>query len=239
MIIYIKNISIEGPGLIGDFFDNADHPSVTIDLYQGDRLPQSPEGTDGIIVLGGPMNVYEEGKYPYLSEECKFIRKAADRGIPFMGICLGAQLLAKTFGAAVKRSPVPEIGYYTAELTEKGREDPLFSGMGEVMRVFQWHEDTFDIPPDGEALAAGELCPNQAFRIGDHAYGLQFHFEVTSEMVKRWIKEYSEEGKEYSEKAGKLLEDEKNFRKTLENEAYRICRNFENIMRYRSENERL
>lgn len=139
--------------------------------------------------MGGPMSVYEEEKYPFLRKEEEFLRLIIQREIPFLGICLGSQLLAKAKGAIVKKGVCKEIGYCSVELTPEGLRDPLFKGLGRKLEVFQWHEDELQIPEGGVLLARGERCINQALRWGKNAYGLQFHIEVSPQMVELWLKE--------------------------------------------------
>ncbi len=151
-----------------------------------------PDGLDldlaaGLIVLGGPMNVDETDRYPFLGPEVVWIRQAVQRRIPMLGICLGSQLLAKAFGARVYPNPVKEIGWYEVELTPPAAEDPLFAGCPVRPTVFQWHGDTFDLPPGATLLATAPLCRHQAFRVDPHAYGLQFHIEMTAELIESWL----------------------------------------------------
>lgn len=148
----------------------------------------SLEGYDGLIVLGGPMNVDEVESFPYLGREVYSIRKALQAGMPILGICLGSQLIAKALGAKVYKNREKEIGWYDLSTTAKGNKDPLTSHFSGVEKVFQWHGDTFDIPEGAELLAYSPLCKNQAFRYGDNVYGLQFHLEVNEPMVERWFR---------------------------------------------------
>ena len=145
------------------------------------------EGYNGLVVLGGPMNVDEAAKHPHLETEVRLITQAVTAGIPVLGICLGAQLLAKALGAEVRANQEKEIGWYELEPTPEGLQDPLFSHFASTEMVFQWHGDTFDIPKGAVRLAKGRGCPNQAFRFGDCAYGLQFHLEVDAALIERWL----------------------------------------------------
>jgi GMP synthase (glutamine-hydrolysing) len=145
------------------------------------------DGYNGLIVLGGPMNVDETDGHPHLETELRLITKAVESGIPVLGICLGAQLLAKALGAEVRANGEKEIGWYELEPTRDGLRDPLFSHFASSEVVFQWHGDTFDIPPGAVQLAKGRGCANQAFRFGECAYGLQFHPEVDAALIERWL----------------------------------------------------
>ncbi|MEI8175438.1 MAG: type 1 glutamine amidotransferase [Candidatus Omnitrophota bacterium] len=184
MILIIKHAAHEGPGTLGEYFGNR---SRTIDLGRGDRLPKTSEGIAAIISMGGPMNVYEEERYPFLKDEDLFLKDALRRAVPFIGICLGAQLLAKAAGATVVKAPERETGWHAIGLTREGIADPLFAGLEESLTVFQWHEDMFEVPAGGVLLARSAACPHQAFRIGTNAYGLQFHVEVTLTMIEAWL----------------------------------------------------
>ena len=142
---------------------------------------------NGLVVLGGPMNVDQADRFPHLTTEIAAIRDALARGIPILGICLGAQLLAAALGANVRPNSVREIGWYPLHPTGAAREDPLCRHLGDHQHVFQWHAYTFDLPPGAVHLASTPACPNQAFRFGDRAYGLQFHLEADEHLIQRWL----------------------------------------------------
>ncbi|OGE22672.1 MAG: hypothetical protein A3J42_10270 [Candidatus Dadabacteria bacterium RIFCSPHIGHO2_12_FULL_53_21] len=146
------------------------------------------EGYDGLIVLGGPMNVDEVGRYPNLAREVQSIRNAVRSGMPVLGICLGSQLIAKALGARVYKNEEKEIGWYDLSPTEAGGRDPLMSHFMGTEKIFQWHGDTFNVPEGAVLLASSPLCKNQAFRYGENVYGLQFHLEVDEPMVERWLR---------------------------------------------------
>jgi GMP synthase-like glutamine amidotransferase len=189
MVLIIKHVQIEGPGIIQDILEKKGYKIKVIELEEGEELPFDFKNIKAVIIMGGPMNVYEEEKYPFLKEEDKFIKKIMEKNIPILGICLGAQILAKACGAKVRKANVKEIGWYEVSLTEKGKKDILFKELGKELEVFQWHEDEFEIPEGGVLLAESKECKNQAFKIGKNAYGLQFHIEVTSEMVEVWLED--------------------------------------------------
>ena len=140
-----------------------------------------------LIVLGGPMNAHQIDTYPNLITEVEIIREAVDQDMSVLGICLGAQLLAKALGGSVSRNRHREIGWYDVELTREGASDPVLSTFAKSQRVFQWHEDGIGLPPDCVHLASSPASEVQAFRHGEHAYGLQFHLEVDAPLIDRWL----------------------------------------------------
>jgi GMP synthase-like glutamine amidotransferase len=190
-VLIIKHVDIEGPGLIEYCLRKQKLSYRIINLEGGDPLPKL-DPLSLVILLGGPMNVYEEDCYPFLKDEDLFIKEAIQRGKFILGICLGAQLIAKALGAKVFKAPVKEIGWYDVSLTKIGSNDPLFSYLPKTFPVFQWHEDTFEIPKGAKLIATSSSVPHQAFRYGDNAYGLQFHLEVTEEMIQEWMRTYEE-----------------------------------------------
>lgn len=185
-VIVTIHVASEGPGSLGTFLEAQGYTLETVKLYAGEPLPDDPTGCAAVISMGGPMNVYEDEKYPFLAEEARFIRAAIDRGIPVLGICLGAQMIARVCGAVVGKSPVKEVGWCSVSLTEAGTRDSFFAGLPAQLEVLQWHEDMFHIPDGGVLLASSADCPHQAFRYGS-AYGLQFHVEVTRDMLADWF----------------------------------------------------
>jgi GMP synthase-like glutamine amidotransferase len=188
-VLIVKHIDIEGPGVIEDCLKEEEIPYRILNLESNPPFPNQDDLTH-IILLGGPMNVYEEDRYPFLRREDLFIKEAIQRGKRILGICLGAQLIAKALGAKVCKAPVKEIGWYEVSLTEEGEKDPLFFDFPKNFSVFQWHEDTFDLPNGGKGIITSTEVIHQAFRYGENAYGLQFHLEVTEKMIRNWIDEY-------------------------------------------------
>ena len=156
-------------------FGRDPHQRPTLDRYEA------------LIVLGGPMNAHQIDTWPNLLTEVDVIREAVDSGMSVLGICLGAQLLAKALGGRVSRNEQREIGWHDVQLTEAGRADPVLSTFSATQRVFQWHEDGIGLPEGADCLATSPASPVQAFRFGEHAYGLQFHLEVDASLVERWL----------------------------------------------------
>jgi GMP synthase (glutamine-hydrolysing) len=142
---------------------------------------------NGLVVLGGPMNVDDCKRYHHLSVEVELIQEAIDQGLPVLGICLGAQLIAKALGAPIRANGGKEIGWADVSLTPAAKDDPLFWDFGEGEKIFQWHSDTFELPAGAVQLATSQACPHQAFRYGTNVYGLQFHLEVDEPLIERWL----------------------------------------------------
>jgi GMP synthase (glutamine-hydrolysing) len=146
------------------------------------------EGYHGLVVLGGPMSVNNSDRLPHLKTELILIEEAMKKSLPVLGICLGAQLIAKTLGANVYPNHEKEIGWYDVTPTEEASSDCVFTHFRETETIFQWHGDTFDMPHGASHLASSRACGNQAFRYGLNVYGLQFHLEVDEPMIHRWLK---------------------------------------------------
>jgi len=237
MLLVIKHVKCEGPGTLKDFLESKGQSIEVIELEDENISRFLNKGReifckdlskiDAIIILGGPMNVYEEDKYPFLKDENEFIKQALGSNIPILGICLGSQLIAKACGASVKKAKIKEIGWSKVELTEDGVNDRLFKGLDREIDVFQWHEDTFNVPADGKLLATSSDCTNQAFKINDNAYGFQFHIEVTEKMIDDWTKEYCDSAnKELEDKAKEMISKYRTLKERFENNTTKICKNF-------------
>jgi GMP synthase (glutamine-hydrolysing) len=141
----------------------------------------------GLIILGGSMGVYERKQFPHLNYEIEIIRTMYELGVPILGICLGSQLIAHSFGGAVYPHKEKEIGWHDVKKTKLASTDPLFKAWHDNESVFQWHGDTFDLPDSSKLLIEGDGCKHQAFKLGDTTYGFQFHLESDSAMIKRWL----------------------------------------------------
>ena len=141
----------------------------------------------GLVVLGGPMSVNDVARYPHLLAETDAIAEAIDTGLPVLGICLGAQLIASALGASVRPNATKEIGWSTVRPTVAAGKDPLFKHFRSTEHIFQWHGDTFDLPQGATLLAETRACKHQAFRFRDDVYGLQFHLEVDTPLIERWL----------------------------------------------------
>jgi GMP synthase-like glutamine amidotransferase len=183
LVLAFRHVPFEGLGLIEPAL-RANHIEVEFaDLYQAGAAPPDIAAYDALIFLGGPMSVNDD--LPFLRQEMEFIRQAVAQRQPILGICLGSQLIARALGATVRPNATKEIGWYGLHFTEAAADDRLFRGLSSET-VFHWHGETFDLPPDAELLASSDLCGHQAFRIGERVYAIQFHLEVTPEMIADW-----------------------------------------------------
>ncbi|MDA8098052.1 MAG: type 1 glutamine amidotransferase [Nitrospiraceae bacterium] len=189
-VLIIKNASVEGPGTIGDHLKSSGAALTTVDLEAGQTLPPH-DAFSHIVVMGGPMAVYEMDKTPYLKEEALLLERAIAGKKHVLGVCLGSQLLAHVLGARVYAGGAKEIGWYDVELTQEGMADRCMKELAvdgkSIAQVFQWHGDTFDLPQGAVRLASSPVYPNQAFRYSDRVYALQFHIEVSPVIVKGWL----------------------------------------------------
>jgi GMP synthase-like glutamine amidotransferase len=178
----IQNDPEVPPGTIVDFLAI---PFIVHHPYRDGVLPE-PEQISALIVMGGAMGANDEHRHPFLSDLKHLIRSVVAAGIPYLGVCLGGQLLAAALGAKVISHRWEELGTLPVHLTEQGKNDRLFKGIPQVFTSFQWHHDSFDIPDDGVLLASSGACRHQAFLVGTCAWGVQFHPEVTETIIRSW-----------------------------------------------------
>ncbi len=190
MVVIFQHVPFEGPGVIADMLEGRGVPFVVIHGYDDEVLPHTPAGYSAVISMGGPMSANDD--LPYLQKEKVFLAQAVERGLPVMGICLGAQILAASVGGKVYPGTGAEVGWGEVSLTDEGRGDELFAAVQNPLPVLHWHGETFDLPAESVLLASSDSYINQAFRLGTNAYGLQFHLEITDEMVQEWVEEDGE-----------------------------------------------
>jgi GMP synthase (glutamine-hydrolysing) len=183
--LVLQHIACEPPGEFEDVLVSRGAEIHRVELDEGEPLP-GWRGFDVIVAMGGPMSVNDEDEHPWLVDEKRLIREAVEAGMPFWGACLGVQLLASSLGARVYAGDLPEVGVLPVTLTDEGRADPVLGALGDEVLTLQWHGDTFDLPEGAVRLAGSPVYPNQAFRYGDAAYGVQFHLEVSGEMAREW-----------------------------------------------------
>ncbi len=182
---WLEHAALDGPGCIAPWVEQNGHRSSASRLHHGDALP-TLEDFDGLIVLGGPMNIYQEADFPWLVAEKRLIRAAIDADKKVLGICFGAQLIADVLGGPVRRNAQLEIGWFPVQLTKEGIESPFLDGIDACFDAFHWHGDTYVLPPGAVRLAASAACAQQAFSYGQHVLGLQFHLEVRQREIAAW-----------------------------------------------------
>jgi GMP synthase-like glutamine amidotransferase len=176
-------------GYVGELLQEhkIEHDIVNVET---DTLPEATM-YDAVIAFGGSQHIYAVDDYPYFLQERALIQTIIEHEIPFLGICLGGQLLSDVLGGKVRKHTMTEIGFFDVELTEEGKKDPLFVGLPGYQKVYHWHEDTFALPEGALLLARSDNTENQAFRYGSKAYGLQYHIELDEELLHLWL-EYPE-----------------------------------------------
>ena len=184
-VLVLQHIACEPPGVYEDVMRERGLRIDRVELDEGEALPDWRE-YDAIVAMGGPMSVNDEAQLPWLKRERQVISDAVRAGKPYWGACLGVQLLAASLGARVYAGPKPEVGILPVTLTDEGLADPVLAGLPRELPTLQWHGDTFDLPEAATRLAGSPAYPNQAFRFGSVAYGVQFHLEVSIRMAREW-----------------------------------------------------
>lgn len=182
LAVAVRHVAFEDMGSFKDPIEAAGYEVRYIQAGESDLSDIIP---DLLCVLGGPIGVYEQVRYPFLQDEIDLIKKSLDNEVPTIGICLGAQLIAKALGERVYPGPRPEICWAPVNLSESGRQGPLRSLADTA--VLHWHGDTFDLPPNCDLLASTDICRNQAFALGSRLIGLQFHPEIQGDHFERWL----------------------------------------------------
>jgi GMP synthase (glutamine-hydrolysing) len=195
-VLILKNVPAEGPGTIEDFLAGHNIRYSIIDL-SSEEIPVTDD-FDALVILGGPMSANDADKIPYIKKEIELVRDFKGKGKKVLGICLGAQIMARAYGAKVYPGAEKEIGWYDIEIDYGGGTDRLMKCLAQhpqtkeylnSVKVFQWHGETFDVPEGAVRVATSRLYPNQAFRFGENAYAFQFHIEVREETIYEWLKD--------------------------------------------------
>ncbi|MBX6321297.1 MAG: type 1 glutamine amidotransferase [Rhodospirillaceae bacterium] len=185
-ILVIQNHPLGSAGIVGERIAARGGEAVVVNPHEGGALPPDPDGFDALLVLGGSMSAADDAGYPVFRPMRALMRDFHDDGRPVLGICLGAQLLARCFGQPVFPHRSLELGFPEIEITADGAADPLLAGLSPRQRILQWHEDTFGMPAQAAQLMRGADCLNQAFRVGS-SYGFQCHLEATPDLLESWL----------------------------------------------------
>jgi GMP synthase (glutamine-hydrolysing) len=186
-ILIVQNFPLAPAGVLGECI-TARHGSMKVlSPTACDRLPKTSAHFDGLIILGGPMHAEDDDAYPHLQETVQLVYQFSKAGKPILGVCLGAQLVARAFGQRVQKHHTFELGFLPVSLTGSASTDPLFKHCPSTVHLMEWHFDSFDLPAGATLLMSSETCQNQAYRIGRNIYGFQFHLEVTRPILQSWL----------------------------------------------------
>jgi len=183
--LIIEHLDIEPAAIIADVITHAGHQCTKIALYQGHPLPPNSHAFDGVIIMGGPQSANDHDAL--MQTELSWVKAAVDTKIPMLGVCLGAQIMAKAAGAEIIPSPIRELGWFPLFHCEESTNDALFNTMTNRFNVFQWHGETFSLSESMTLVATHPDVPAQAFRLNRAQYGLQFHVEVNAAIIEQWI----------------------------------------------------
>ncbi len=184
--VVVQHVAFEGPGSVASAVNDSGAGLIVVRVDRGEPVPAPAAVADmaGLVVMGGPMSVSDD--LGWLEDERALLREAVVAGLPVLGVCLGAQQLAAALGASVPRGPAPEYGVGEVHLTAVADHDRVFSAAPTPLPCVHWHGDTFSLPERAVRLAGNDAYENQAFRVGERAYGLQFHVEVTGSLAAHW-----------------------------------------------------
>jgi len=188
-LLLVRNDTVDTFGLATSALEGAGAHLAVVDAQAGEALPEL-DGVSGVVMFGGSMNVDEVEDYPFLRDVRCLTRRAIDERVPYLGICLGGQILTRALEHPVVRAPVRQIGFKPLQVTSTGAGDPLASVFASGDHVFHWHEDMIELPEGAELLASSDAVPVQAYRSGPRAWGFQFHFEVDAEEIELWLEDF-------------------------------------------------
>lgn len=191
-VLAIENYPKTPLGLVGEALDAAGADCEIRRMPEGHPLPATPDGYDALVLLGGEQNALDDAHHPYLPAEAALARAFVDADKPVLGICLGAQILARACGAENIIGRPIEFGWHVVRTTAAGAADPVVAAVAPQAPIFHWHSDTFTLPPGAAHLASSHMTEIQAFRIGRAAYGIQFHFEADTSLVARWTRDFAD-----------------------------------------------
>lgn len=203
-VYVLQHTASEGLGTIEDVLRSRQIAFHYVQTHIGESVPRQMAGEAGLIVMGGPMGVYEDAEYSFLRDEMRLIECTLKMGKPVLGVCLGSQLLAAVLGAQVTKGENKELGWHRVTLTDDAAHDTLFAGLPREFWPFHWHGDVFPLPMDALLLASSRQTPCQAFRHGKNAYGILFHLEVTRGQIYGMLGEFGDELREAGGDAGDI-----------------------------------
>lgn len=189
-VLVVRHVSCETLGTIADALSQKGIPTREVLTFK-EPVPERIDDAAGLILMGGPMGVYEGDRFPFLRQEMRLIERALREKKPVLGVCLGSQLLAAALGGQVTRGRRKEIGWHSVALTAPAADDPLWTGIGSPFTAYHWHGDIFELPQGAVSLASSDLTACQGFRYGPNAYGFLFHMEVTKQIIEDMVKTFA------------------------------------------------
>jgi len=202
----LQHTPCENLGTFEDVLRGNEIEFTYIETHAGKAVPLEMADKAGLVVMGGPMGVYDQAEYPFLRDELRLIESALKLERPVLGVCLGSQLLASALGADVKKGERKELGWHPVTLSESASEDSLFAGVPKEFWPFHWHGDVFSLPKDAVGLAQSRQTAHQAFRYGRNAYGILFHLEVTEGQISQMLVDFADELREAGGTPGEITE---------------------------------
>jgi GMP synthase (glutamine-hydrolysing) len=223
-VTLLQHIHCETPGIISDCLQSANIDMRFVRTFERNPIPSNLDTQAGLIVMGGPMSVYDHDQFPFLLEEQRLIEEALKDDKPVLGVCLGSQLLAATLGAEVKSGAQKEIGWHPVTLTEDAATDALWKELPARFTAYHWHGDVYDLPQGAVSLASSELTPCQGFRYGANAYGFLFHMEVTEKIIKNMVAEFQDELEEQCITAKSIIQKTRDYLSALQTVGGRVFR---------------
>ncbi len=226
----LQHAECESLGLIASALKAANILPKYIRTFEGQSIPQALDGAAGLVVMGGPMGVYEHDRYSFLREEMCLIEDALGNEKPILGVCLGSQLLAAALGATVKPGKQKEIGWFPITLTESAQRDPLWHGIASPFVAYHWHGDIFDLPYGATALASSALTECQAFHYGANAYGFLFHLEVAETIIQEMVATFADELAGVRKSGREIIENSKAYLPHLHQVGNRVFRRWTSLI---------
>ena len=237
-VLIVQHAPYEHPAVIRRALESQGTQTITIHPYLNETFPSHKE-ISGMISLGGSMHANDDQTHPWIPKECALLRACVTEQLPVVGVCLGGQMMARALGGRVEKNTAVELGWFPIHLNEAGKADPVLGSAGDSPTVYHWHEDTFHLPADATLLAYSKACPRQAYRIGDKAYGFQFHPEADHQLLHEWLSyegiedEIAQEQKKHGSRSVQDAGTQRNHSLRGEKSSLRITAAFAGLFRQR------